>query len=119
MEACRAELRVSQADIAEHEVLVAERDGQCLGYGYLMPRQDGGLEIWHLFVAPDAMGQGAGRALTAALIAQAHAAGERCLWVEADPNALGFYQACGFELVGEVPSASIGGRSLPLLVQRL
>ena len=119
MAACRAELQVSAADIAEYEILVAERAGLCLGYGYLTPREEGGLEIQHLFVAPEAMGQGAGRALTDALLAQARAAGEPQLWVEADPNALGFYRACGFELVGEVSSASIGGRSLPLLLQRL
>ncbi len=116
MEACREELRVSAADIARYNVLVAECAGQRLGYGYLSPREVGGLEIQHLFVAPEAMGQGAGRALTEALIAQARTAGEPQLWAEADPNAAAFYQACGFRQVGAVPSGSIGGRSLPLMV---
>ena len=116
MAACREELTVRESDIAQRDVVVAELDGRVLGYGYLMPREEGDIEIWHLFVAPDGMGRGVGRRVTDALIAQAQAAGEDRLWVEADPNALGFYQACGFVLVGEAPSASIGGRSLPLLV---
>lgn len=119
MQACRDELTVKVADILGRDVVVAEADGRVLGYGYLMPREGGGIEIWHLFVAPQAMGRGAGRRITDALIEQARAAGEARLWVEADPNALGFYQACGFRLVGEAPSASIGGRRLPLLVMEL
>ena len=116
MAACREELTVSEAQIGERDILVAERDGVLLGFGGLCPREDGEPEIWHLFVAPEAMGQGAGRLLTAALIEKARATGVQRLWVESDPNAESFYQACGFRRVGETPSGSIAGRSLPLLV---
>ena len=116
MAACREELTVSEAHIGERNVLVAERDGVLLGFGGLSMREDGEPEIWHLFVAPEAMGQGAGRLLTEALIERARASGAPRLWVESDPNAENFYQACGFHRVGETPSGSIAGRSLPLLV---
>lgn len=116
MAACREELTVSEAHIGERNVLVAERDGVLLGFGGLCPREDGEPEIWHLFVAPEAMGQGAGRLLTEALVDKARAIGAPRLWVESDPNAESFYQACGFRRVGETPSGSIAGRTLPLLV---
>ena len=116
MAACREELTVSEAHIGERNVLVAERDGVLLGFGGLCAREDGEPEIWHLFVAPEAMGQGAGRLLTEALIDRARASGAPRLWVESEPNAESFYRACGFHRVGETPSGSIAGRSLPLLV---
>ncbi len=116
MAACREELTVSEAHIGERNILVAERDGVLLGFGGLCSREDGEPEIWHLFVAPEAMGQGAGRRLTEALIDKARAVGAPRIWVESDPNAESFYQACGFRRVGETPSGSIAGRTLPLLV---
>lgn len=117
MAACREELTVREEHVAERSVVVAEGpDGATLGFGGLCTREDGEPEIWHLFVAPEAMGQGAGRLLTEALIDKARAIGAPRLWVESDPNAESFYQACGFRRVGETPSGSIAGRSLPLLV---
>ena len=50
---------------------------------------------------------------------KARAVGAPRLWVESDPNAESFYRACGFRRVGETPSGSIAGRSLPLLVMEL
>ena len=44
------------------------------------------------------------------------AAGGTALTIAADPNAVGFYQRAGAREVGEVPSDSIAGRVLPLLV---
>jgi len=35
------------------------------------------------------------------------------LHLDADPFSVPFYKALGFEVVGEVPSGSIAGRSLP------
>ena len=119
MAACRDELTVSEAHIGERNILVAECDGVLLGFGGLCAREDGEPEIWHLFVAPEAMGHGVGRLLTEALIDHARASGAPRLWVESDPNAESFYQACGFHRVGETPSGSIAGRSLPLLVMEL
>ena len=36
--------------------------------------------------------------------------------IAADPNAVGFYERAGARVVGEIPSDSIAGRVLPLLV---
>jgi hypothetical protein len=46
-------------------------------------------------------------------------AGYTWLRIEADPNAVGFYRAMGAEQIGEAPSGSVPGRSLPLLAFKL
>lgn len=43
-------------------------------------------------------------------------------WIQhigAEPNAVGFYRAMGAEHIAETPSASIPGRSLPLMLFQL
>ena len=45
--------------------------------------------------------------------------GYTSLRIEADPNALGFYQAMGASQIGEAPSGSIPGRTLPVLLVTL
>jgi GNAT superfamily N-acetyltransferase len=72
-------------------------------------------EVDMLFVAPEHIGAGVGAALFAALRAAAVAAGFSRLRIESDPNATGFYERQGAERVGEAPSVSIPGRTLPVL----
>ena len=69
--------------------------------------------MW-LFVVPAAIGTGVGRILLADAVVVARALGARVLRIEADPNAAAFYQREGAQRVGEAPSASIPGRTLPL-----
>jgi phosphate-selective porin len=45
----------------------------------------------------------------------ARAQGAAHIDVDADPNAQGFYERCGYRLTGSSPSASIQGRTLPRL----
>jgi GNAT superfamily N-acetyltransferase len=73
-----------------------------------------GDDVWWMFVAPDAMNRGVGRALLADACDVARGAGLRSLRIEAEPNAAGFYERLGARRVGEVESASIKGRVLPL-----
>jgi GNAT superfamily N-acetyltransferase len=105
MEACRDELTVS---LDRAHVRVAH-DGALLGFHGL----DGDELTW-LFVAPGAMGRGVGRALVRDACALARAAGIGRLRIEADPNAVGFYERMGASRVGEVASGSIPGRVLPV-----
>jgi hypothetical protein len=44
----------------------------------------------------------------------AAASGYRSLFIESDPNAAGFYEKMGGQLVGHRPVPSIPGRKLPL-----
>ncbi len=91
--------------IAEGRVWVAERDGQIIGFSALLPREDGDAELDGLFVRPDLWRSGVGRHLVAAAEKVAEQWGATTLHVMANPQAELFYRACGFELIGEQPSA--------------
>jgi GNAT superfamily N-acetyltransferase len=109
IEAWRADLAVP-AD--GPEVWVADLPGRDAPAGVLVLA---GGEVDMLFVDPGAMGHGVGRALWEHALERARALGWSELLVEADPNARGFYEAMGAEVVGERPSAVVPGRALPLL----
>ena len=114
LERCRSELQVTAADIAAARVTVAERDGTPVGFSWLQDPADDDpacAELVALFVEPDAIGSGAGRALLRDAL---EAAGGRPVLVESDPNAVGFYAAQGARRVGSRISPSTG-RELPLL----
>jgi ribosomal protein S18 acetylase RimI-like enzyme len=89
--------------------LVAERDGEVLGYcGLSTPSRDedaafGVAEIAAVYVHPDAWRTGAGGALMESALAALRDAGWRVatLWVfEANLRARGFYERYGFTLDG-------------------
>jgi GNAT superfamily N-acetyltransferase len=61
-------------------------------------------EVEDLFVDPDWMRHGAGRALVADLITQARARGVRRVEVTANEHALAFYVKVGFVRAGEAPT---------------
>jgi hypothetical protein len=65
------------------------------------------------------MGRGAGTLLWHHLVGEVRRLGIARITIYSDPNTEGFYQAMGAKLVGEVPSGSIPGRNLPLLVLNL
>lgn len=88
--------------------LVAERDGQVLGYAYanhFRPRRAYRFCLEDsIYLHPEARGQGVGRLLLAELIAQCEARGARqMLAVIGDAEntgSVGVHRACGFEHTG-------------------
>lgn len=87
----------------ERRRVTAAHDGDTLvGFATLLPRDDGDAEIDALFVEPAAWRRGVGRRLVEALVATARAEGARAVHVVANPHALAFYRAAGFELVEAV-----------------
>jgi GNAT superfamily N-acetyltransferase len=97
----RADLTVTRASIAAMPTVVAERDGAVLGFFQL--RLDGPrAELEHLWVRPDQIGQGIGRALLMRALDDSAAAGHGMLQIDADPHAEPFYRACGAVRVGVV-----------------
>jgi hypothetical protein len=46
-------------------------------------------------------------------VSRARAGGASALELDADPNAVGFYERMGARQVGETPSSVVPGRSLP------
>jgi GNAT superfamily N-acetyltransferase len=119
MERCRDELTVTERHVRGALCLVADDSGRALGFVAAEISAQGDAEISLLFVAPEAMGRGIGRALIEA--ASTHFAGHGCaaLVTAADPHAEAFYHGTGFATVGAEPSGSIPGRSLPIVRREL
>ena len=87
--------------IAERRARVAtDASDSILGFSVVLPVENGRCELDDLFVEPELMQQGIGRALVRDLAARAYAAGAWYVDVIANPNALGFYARVGFELSG-------------------
>lgn len=116
MEACRAELCWPAELIGAGGFHVAEDDGgRLLGFHGLLKISPNTAELEALFVEPAHIGQGHGGALLRHALAQCAALPDvERLVVQADPHAADFYEHAGAEKIGERPSASIPGRSLPV-----
>jgi GNAT superfamily N-acetyltransferase len=112
LEAVREELTIRPDDLARRLFVVAERDGEVLGFYGIGGTPPAG-ELTDMWLAPGAIGTGLGRVLWDH--AMASAAGYEYLDIDADPYAEGFYLRMGAERIGESPSGSIPGRMLPQL----
>jgi GNAT superfamily N-acetyltransferase len=110
MRLSRASLTVSEAEIVEGCVLVAERQGLVFGVARVEP--DG--ELGLLFVDPRTLNRGVCRALFEAAVALARRLGARRMAILADPNAAPFYERMGARFISQAPSDAIPGRTLPL-----
>ena len=114
LEACRAELTWSDDDLARRTAVVAERDGELLGF-FVLDGSGEAAELDALFVDPPAIGTGIGGRLMSEALRLAREQGRRTVGIDADPDAEPFYRRYGARRVGEVPSGSIPGRTLPRL----
>ncbi len=83
-------------------VVLAEAAGVCMGFAAILPRSDGDIELDGLFVEPGVWTQGFGRELVRHCCVLARQMGATHLHVVGNPHALGFYEKCGFETVGQV-----------------
>ena len=116
MKACIIELTITPERIADEDITVAEADGVIAGMVALAPGdRDDGRELEDMFVDTPFIGSGLGARLMAHAEGIARAQGAAHIDVDADPNAQGFYEKCGYRLTGSSPSASIPGRTLPRL----
>jgi GNAT superfamily N-acetyltransferase len=88
--------------IADGHVFVWDEGGQALGFAVVLPRDDGPAELDGLFVSPQHWGQGIGRKLTDHALEAARAQGAISLNLVANHRALGFYEKCGFQILGMV-----------------
>jgi N-acetylglutamate synthase-like GNAT family acetyltransferase len=111
LQRARAELTVRPEHLARWIVRVAERDGAVVGFAAVDPEAR---ELEMLFVEPDAIGSGVGRALLQDALTRAREAGLEHLLIESDPDAEPFYRSQGARPSGTRTSSSTG-RELPLL----
>ena len=116
LEIWRDTLTVQPEFIVANETYAAVADGRAVGF-YALRFEGERPRLEHLWVLPDAMNQGVGRALFAHAVERAKALGYRAMEIESDPNAEGFYQKLGARRIG-LRIAELEGqrRELPVLV---
>jgi ribosomal protein S18 acetylase RimI-like enzyme len=111
-------LTIAPDFIRENEVYAAT-DGEIVGF-YALVGEGPQLELEYLWVLPETMGTGVGRALFDHALRMAAATGAAAVRIEADPHAEGFYKRMGARRVGEEVYEHDGQRRLlPLLVADL
>jgi len=119
MARCRPALTIDAAMIRDRLFRLAENAaGEILGFYGFEPDPDG-IGLSHLFVRPEVIGGGIGRALWQDAVAEARRAGHGCLIIIGDPHAAGFYRRMGALPAGAVPSEVEPARALPLFRLRL
>ncbi len=112
----REELAISAAHFELSQITLAEQAGQILGFYVLNLHEPARLE--HLWVDPQAIGQGVGKRLFYHACECLRLSPMSFMHIEADPNALGFYQSQGAQHVGNEPAPIAGepARTLPQLI---
>jgi GNAT superfamily N-acetyltransferase len=118
MEACLGELSFGPRDLEFTPIALAEHNGKPIGVAQLRVVGDEA-DLLKLFVEPNALRSGTGKALLAWAIDVAKKLGAERLTIEADPDAAPFYRSMGAYDVGQAPSGSVPGRMLPKLVINL
>jgi len=118
MEACRGELSLEPRDLELTSIAVAEHGGKPIGVAQLKVVDDEA-DLLKLFVDPNALRSGTGKALLAWATDVARKLGATRLTIEADPDAAPFYRKMGAYDVGQAPSGSVPGRMLRKLAMNL
>ena len=119
IERWRELLTVHPEFIAEHETHSAVVDARTVGF-YALGRKGDRADLLQMWVLPEAMGRGVGRALFLHAVECAKALGFAELEIESDPNAEGFYKRMGARRVGvSVRELEQQRRELPILIYEL
>ena len=114
IEQWKSDLTITPEFIAHNEVFVAIVNDAIAGCCALVVT-DMLAEIEHMWIRPERMGGGIGRALFEYARDRARELHLAVLELSADPNAEGFYERMGAMRVGDVPAAMAGAeaRALP------
>lgn len=118
MAACVSELTLTKKDIEKDAVVIATDEKVIAGVAQVS-HGEAGCFLEKLFVDPPRMGKGVGRELFHWAVGHAEALGPPEMIVEADPDAVPFYERMGCVKAGTAPSGSIAGRQLPRLIRKL
>lgn len=118
MNAIRDDMIVTREYLEREYALVAEHDGNVVGYAIMRVDESGGY-LRDLFIDPPFMGSGIGAMLFDEMIAFARSAGAKRITLVSDPYAVGFYQRYGMRETGREPSTFVPGRALPILEMEL
>jgi GNAT superfamily N-acetyltransferase len=115
IERWRETLTITPEFIHHNEVYAAIIEEKVVGF-YALAGEARKIELEHLWVLPEFIGTGVGRALFDHAVRRAAALGAEVVNIESDPNAEGFYRRMGARRVGEISYPMDGQkRTLPLL----
>lgn len=118
VEQWKLDLTITPEFITQNEVFVAVVDEQVAGCCALV-LTDSLAEIEHMWMRPEHMGTGIGRALFTHAKQRAEERGARVLELSADPNAEGFYAHMGAKRIGEIAGGMAGDESRVLPRMRI
>ncbi len=93
-------LTVTPDYVSENETWLAALDEEPAAF-YALREEEGRVWLDHLWVKPEAMGQGLGAFLFRHAMRRCRRRGATVLCIESDPNAQGFYEKMGARKVGE------------------
>ena len=96
------ELTVLEPPAEDDVVLVAEVTAHLVGFAIARALGDDTFTVTDLFVDPDHMRSGVGRALMDAVVAAARRSGRTLIEVEANRHSVAFYGRLGFMVIQEV-----------------
>lgn len=116
MERWTQRFQVRSEYLAANEVYKLVRGDAIIGWYAVVLRGPTAL-LDDLWVEPTFIGQGLGRVLFVHARQLAQQKGAQRLELEADPNAVGFYEHMGATIVGEVESDM--GRKIPIMTMQL
>jgi GNAT superfamily N-acetyltransferase len=116
IERWRETLTISPEFVRLNETYAAAVEGKPVGF-YALVGEGREIELEHLWVLPEFIGTGIGRALFDHAVRKAASLGVQVVRIESDPNAEGFYRRMGARRVGEISYPMDGQkRTLPILV---
>jgi ribosomal protein S18 acetylase RimI-like enzyme len=98
----RDALTLTPAFIRDHAVFVAADAGDQPRGFYALSIDGADAVLEHLWIDPESMGRGLGRALLSHAVETARAGGAARLEIDADPHAEPFYRRMGARRIGEV-----------------
>lgn len=100
MEIWRPQLTFTPEYFEESESWMATVEGKPVGF-YTRRDKNGTAWIEDLWVQPEYIGKGFGKALFLHAVEHARERGYKALQLEADPHAVGFYEKMGMHKIGE------------------
>jgi N-acetylglutamate synthase-like GNAT family acetyltransferase len=119
IEQWRDDLTITPDFIANNEMYVAI-DGEEIAGCCALVMSDSLAELEHMWIRPEHMGNGVGRALFNQIVERATTLNAKVMELSADPNAEGFYKRMGATRIGESRSEIEGQpRVLPRMSVRL
>jgi len=110
LEIWRSDIAVDRDSVRKMPTYVVEINGRIAGF-YQLQMNSSPPELDHLWVDPDHMKQGIGRALVKHALALLASRGVKEVAIDADPNAENFYASIGARRVGLLPAPIEGHES--------